>query len=454
MQAHLLSLAESARHIRAGTLSPVDLVEALLAWIDALEPQLQAWVTLDRAGALDTARRCTAEAQRGQIRGPLHGVPVGIKDIFFTAGLRTTCGSRIFADYVPDYDATAVARLKTAGAIILGKTHTTEFATLDPAPTHNPWHLEHTPGGSSSGSGAAVGVCMVAGALGSQTAGSVLRPAAYCGTVGLKPTFGRISRYGVFPVSWRLDHIGVLTRTVEDAALLLQVLAGHDPHDISSAAVSVPDYLAELETCTAPRLGVMRGVFFERAAPEVRQRMEEVIAHLCQAGAQICDIPQPESFVVGYAAHRIIMRVEAAAVHEDLFQQHRDKYRPHIRSFIESGMLIPSVQYVRAQRLRRRLQREMEPHLAQVDAVLTPTTPTPAPHGLHATGDPVFQTPWTFLGIPALTLPCDIAENGLPLGLQLASAPFTEARLLAVARWCERTLAFTVRPTLVEGALA
>jgi len=201
MPAHLLSLAESARQIRTGALSPIDLVEALLAWIDALEPQLQAWVTLDRAGALDSARRCAAEAQRGQIRGPLHGVPVGIKDIFFTAGMRTTCGSQIFADYVPDYDATAVARLKAAGAIILGKTHTTEFATLDPAPTHNPWHLEHTPGGSSSGSGAAVGACMVAGALGSQTAGSVLRPAAYCGTVGLKPTFGRISRYGVFPLS-------------------------------------------------------------------------------------------------------------------------------------------------------------------------------------------------------------------------------------------------------------
>jgi len=276
----------------------------------------------------------------------------------------------------------------------------------------------------------------------------VLRPAAYCGTVGLKPTFVRISRYGVFPVSWRLDHIGVLTRTVADAALLLQVLAGHDPHDISSATEPVPDYLAELETCTAPRLGLMHGIFSERAAPEVRQHMAEVVERLRQAGAEICAIPQPESFVTGYAAHRIIMRVEAAAVHEDLFKQHRDLYRPHIRSFIESGMVIPGVHYVRAQRLRRRLQRELAPHLAQVDALLTPTTSTPAPHGLQATGDPVFQTPWTFLGIPALTLPSGIADNGLPLGLQLASAPFTEARLLAVARWCERTLAFTARPAL------
>ena len=181
--------------------------------------------------------------------------------------------------------------------------------------------------------------------------------------------------------------------------------------------------------------------------------MAEVMECLQQAGAQLCDIPQPESFVPGYAAHRIIMRVEAAAVHDDLFKQHRDLYRPHIRSFIESGMVIPGVQYVRAQRLRRRLQRELAPHLAQVDALLTPTTSTPAPYGLHATGDPALQMPWTFLGIPALTLPSGLADNGLPLGVQLASAPFTEARLLAVARWCERRLGFTARPALVQDTL-
>ena len=452
MSVQMLSLAESARQVRTGQLSPVALVESLLAWIDQLEPKLQAWVTLDRAGALAAAQRCAEEIQQGQVRGPLHGVPVGIKDIFHTAGLRTTCGSAIFAEQVSTYDATVVARLKAAGAIILGKTHTTEFATLDPAPTHNPWHLEHTPGGSSSGSGAAVGAGMVAGALGSQTAGSVLRPAAYCGVVGLKPTFGRISRYGVFPVSWRLDHVGVLTRTVEDAALLLQILAGHDPQDISSSTMPVPDYLTGLEANLAPRLGVMRDFFSAQATPEVRQHMEAIIARLRQAGAEISDIPQPESFLVGLAAHRTIMRVEAAAVHEDLYQQHRDKYRPQIRGFIESGLLIPSVHYIRAQRLRRRLQRELEPYLAHVDALLTPTASAPAPHGLHATGDPMFQTPWTFVGIPSLTLPSGLSAKGLPMGLQLAAAPFAEARLLAVARWCERVLAFTARPALVEAA--
>jgi Asp-tRNA(Asn)/Glu-tRNA(Gln) amidotransferase A subunit family amidase len=425
-------------------------MESTLAWIEAIEPQVQAWVTLDVAGALESAHRCAEELQRGQICGPLHGVPLGIKDIFYTAGMRTTMGSPIFADYVPDYDATTVARLKAAGAIIVGKTQTTEFATLDPAPTHNPWQLSHTPGGSSSGSGAAVGACMIPGALGSQTAGSVLRPAAYCGTVGLKPTFGRISRYGVFPVSWRLDHMGILTRTVEDAALLLQVLAGYDPNDLSSATLPVPDYLQGLETGAAPRFGVMRDFFWERATTAVQRHTEEAIGRLQQAGAQVREVRPPESFAAGFAAHRIIMQVEAAAVHADLFSCHREKYGPHIRSTIEGGILIPGVPYVRAQRVRRRLQRQLEPLLASVDVLLTPTTPTPAPAGLHATGDPVFQTPWTFVGLPSITVPSGLTPEGLPLGLQLVAAPFAEARLLATARWCERTLDFAARPALCE----
>jgi aspartyl-tRNA(Asn)/glutamyl-tRNA(Gln) amidotransferase subunit A len=451
MATPMLSLAESARQVRQGQLSSQDLVTSILSGIDAYEPQVNAWVTLDRPGALAAARRCDQELRQGHVRGPLHGVPVGVKDIFATAGLRTTMGSPLFAEHIPTYDATPVARLKAAGAIILGKTRTTEFATLDPTLTRNPWHLEHTPGGSSSGSGAAVGVYMVAAALGSQTAGSVLRPAAYCGTVGLKPTFGRISRYGVFPVSWRLDHVGMLTRSVEDAALLLQVLAGHDPQDISSATMPVPDYLQGLEACPAPHLGVLRDFFFDQATPEVRQHTEAVIERLRQAGAQISEVSQPASFAVSFAAHRIIMRVEAAAVHADLFQQHRERYGPQIRSFIESGRLIPGVEYVRAQRLRRRLQRELEPLLAGVDAIVTPSTATPAPPGLQATGDPAFQVPWTFAGFPSLTLPSGLSTDGLPLGLQLAAAPFAEDRLLAVAHWCERTLAFTARPAIIGG---
>lgn len=449
MSVHLLGLTESARLIQTGQLSPVELLTALFQHIDTLEPHLQAWVTLDRDGAMAQAQQCTEELGRGAVRGPLHGVPLGIKDIFHVAGLRTTCGSAIFAESISTYDATSVALLKAAGAIILGKTHTTEFATLDPAPTHNPWHLEHTPGGSSSGSGAAVGAYMVAAALGSQTAGSVLRPAAYCGTVGLKPTFGRISRYGVFPVSWRLDHVGVLTRSVADAALLLQILAGADAQDVSASTMPVPDYGAGLEANLAPRIGVIRSFFLERATPEVRHHTEAAIEQLRQAGATVSEVPLPASFEVGYAAHRLIMKVEAAAVHADLYQQHRHLYRPYIRNTIESGMLVPAIHYAKALRLRRRLQRELAPLVASVDVLLTPSTPTPAPPGLHATGDPVFQTPWTFVGLPSLTLPSGLSTDGLPLGLQLIGAAFTEARLLAVARWCERLLAFQAKPALL-----
>jgi aspartyl-tRNA(Asn)/glutamyl-tRNA(Gln) amidotransferase subunit A len=245
--------------------------------------------------------------------------------------------------------------------------------------------------------------------------------------------------------------MGILTRTVEDAALLLQVLAGHDPHDISSATLPVPDYLQSLETATAPRLGVMRDFFWEHATPAVQLQTEEAIARLQQAGAQVSAVRQPQSFAAGFAAHRIIMQVEAAAVHADLFAHHREQYRSHIRSTIEAGLLIPGVSYVRAQRVRRRLQQQLEPLLASVDVLLTPTTPTPAPAGLQATGDPVFQTPWTFVGLPSITVPSSLTPDGLPLGLQLIAAPFAEAQLLAVARWCERTLNFAARPALCQA---
>ena len=221
-----LSVVEAAAQIRDGSLSPVTLAESLLGRIDALDSDLQAWVTIDREAVLATAREREGQASQGEFLGPIHGVPVALKDIFYTAGMLTACGSKVYSDFVPDFDATSVSKIKEAGGIILGKAVTTEFATSDPSPTHNPWNLEHTPGGSSSGSSAAVASRMVPAALGSQTGGSTCRPAAYNGIVGLKPTYGRISRYGVVPVSWSLDHVGILTRTVADAALMLMVLSG------------------------------------------------------------------------------------------------------------------------------------------------------------------------------------------------------------------------------------
>ena len=288
---HELTASEMAQRVRQRECSPVTLVDALLQQIDRLEPKIEAWVTLDRAGALATAKRLEEEAQRGHVQGPLHGVPIGIKDIYYTAGIKTTCGSRIFSDQVPSYDATTVARLKQAGAIILGKTVTTEFATADPGPTRNPWHLDHTPGGSSSGSAAGVAARMIPAALGSQTGGSIQRPAAYCGVFGLKPTHGRVSNYGVFPVSWCLDRMGPLARSVTDIALVLQVLAGHEPMDPSTSRSPVPDYLQAVQRAERPpRLGLVREFYLERADPELRAHTEAVAERLGRAGATVEEV--------------------------------------------------------------------------------------------------------------------------------------------------------------------
>ena len=252
------SAAEVAAGVRAGEVSSLEVVSALLGRIEALEPRLHAWETLDAERALAAARRCDERRARGGPLPLLLGVPYGVKDIYFTRGLRTAAGSPILDGFVPHHDATAVERLAATGTVMLGKTVTTPFAYMDPPPSVNPWHAEHTPGGSSSGAGVAVAARMVPASLGSQTAGSVLRPAAYCGVVGLKPSFGRISRYGVLPAAWSLDTMGVLTRTVEDAALFLQAMAGHDPRDPISSAEPVPDYPVALRRGHPPRLALLR----------------------------------------------------------------------------------------------------------------------------------------------------------------------------------------------------
>jgi len=257
------------RQIGRKKISPVDLAESLLKRIDLLEPSIQAWVTIDRGKVLEEARRKEKEISRGRIRGPLHGIPLGVKDIFYTAGMKTTGGSKVLADFIPSFDSTAVLRLKQAGAIVLGKTATTEFAHADPAPTRNPWNREHTPGGSSSGSAAGVAAGMCPGALGSQTGGSVLRPASYCGVVGLKPTYGRISRYGVLPFSWSLDHVGIFTRNVLDAALLLNVLAGYDPLDPTTGREPVPDYIRSRTPSRGPLIGVVEEFYRKNAEEQV-----------------------------------------------------------------------------------------------------------------------------------------------------------------------------------------
>lgn len=444
-----LTIVQAAEQLRARQLSPVDLVRSCLEHIDRLEPRLQAWVTVDRDGALAAARQCEDEIRSGQYRGPLHGIPVGLKDIFYTKGLKTTAGSPIYADFVPDYDATVVRKLREAGAIILGKAQTTEFAALKPSPTHNPWNLEHTPGGSSSGSAAAVAASMCPAALGSQTYGSTIRPAAYCGCIGLKPTYGRVSAYGMFALCWNLDHVGLFTRTVRDAAILLFVLAGDDPHDPACATLPVPDYRSASFNPLPPRIGLVRDFFLEKANDETQKHVEAIAEQFARAGAAVEEVRLPESFVGEPEAHFKMLYAEAAVSHAATYAQHRERYSPQMQDLIEKGKLISAAEYVTLRRHQQRFRHDMETLCQSVDVLLTPSTPAPAPKGLTSTGDPSFNGPASFSGHPSLNLPSGLSADGLPFGIQLMSAAFREDKLIAAGQWCEAVLDFRQEPPLV-----
>ena len=442
-----LGVAGAAKEIRDKGLSPVTLARSLLDRIDALDPALKAWVTIDREEVISTARELEEELTEKGPRGPIHGVPVGLKDIFYTEGMLTAAGSRIYADFMPEYDATTVTKIKEAGGIILGKAVTTEFAMADPSPTLNPWNKAHTPGGSSSGSSVAVATRMCAAALGSQTGGSTCRPAAYNGIVGLKATYGRISRYGVVPVSWSLDTVGILVRSVEDAAVMLQVMAGYDERDPGSANVTAPDYLQEMsEMDRPPRIGLIREYYSDKSTPEVWSHTESIAQQLAQAGADIVGIGLPASFAMAHDCQRIVSNVECAAFHEQWYRERADDYGEKLRASVEMGMLIPGIRYVQAQRLRRQFRRDMVEMVKKVDAVMTPSAPSPALLGLDSTGDPAFQQPWTSSGLPSIAVPSGLNTAGLPLSVQFGGLPFQEGPLLAAARWCESVLGIDLSP--------
>lgn len=436
-----LSVADTAVMIRRREISCVDLIESLISRSAVLDPKLHVWVTLDVNTVLTTARRRQEELESHGPRGPLHGVPIGVKDIYFTNGIRTTAGSPIHKDFIPTYDATTVALLKQAGAIILGKTVTTEFACMDPPQTRNPWNQSHTPGGSSSGSAAGVSAQLFPAALGSQTAGSVLRPASYTGVVGTKPSFGRVSRYGVFPVSWSLDTMGWFTRSVKDSAVMMSILAGHDPKDPSSSTTPKSDYLPISTTDKpAPRVGILHQMFEDLATVEVWANTETVVEQLRDAGATIQHVSVPTNFNTLLAAHRTIMSVEASTVHDSNFRTRRNDFGPKLRTLLESGTIIPGISYLQAQQVRRKFRHEMESAIRNVDVLLTPSTSTEAPRDLTTTGDPTFQIPWTTCGFPSITLPIGLSSNGLPLGIQLASNLYDEKTLLWAGSWCEQVL--------------
>ena len=432
MEPYKLSLAEASRMIRDGSLTPTRLAESLLDRIERLEPVVEAWVTVDRDAVMEAADAATMEAEEGRIRSPLHGVPIGVKDIFYTKGMRTTMGSALYSGYVPDRDAAVVKALREAGALVLGKTETTEFALHDPAPTRNPWNTLHTPGGSSSGSAAAVSCGMAPMALGSQTGGSVVRPASYCGVVGLKPTYGLLSREGVFPLSWSLDHVGFMTQTVEDAALTLRTLKRD-----AAPARDMDD---------TPRVGLLGGYFKENASDEAWLGFEQAVGKLWGEGAEFIDVELPPSFGMAPNVHRVIMAVEAAAVHEDGFRAAPDGYREYIKGFVSSGLLVPATAYLRAQRIRGVITRDVLSLMRDYDCLACPSTVDTAPRGLEWTGSPAFNAPWSLMSLPSVTVPSGMSEDEMPLGLQLVGWPHRELDLLGVAAWCEDVLGFPEGP--------
>ena len=427
-----LGAVEAARRIRAGAVSPVDLLEACLARIEELDDRLRAWVAVDPAGARATAREREAEARAGRVRGPLHGVPVGVKDIIDVGGMATTGGARPWAHTRPATDATVVARLRAAGAVIVGKTATTEFAYRDPAPTGNPWHLEHTPGGSSSGSGAAVGARMVPLGLGTQTVGSVLRPAAYCGVVGVKASHGLVPVDGVIALAWSLDHVGVLARSVADAALGLGVMAGRQ----LGAEASGP-----------PRLA-LASELVDRAEPAVAGHVRAVADAFARAGARVIEAKLPPSFAEHAAAGLLVLEAEAAAFHDDAYAKHAADFGKEIRALVETGRQRTATAYLKANRARLRFRDDVMAVLAAHDALLSPTAPAPAPRGLAWTGDATLCAPWSYAGVPSISLPSGLSPAGLPLAVQLTSAAGAEEALFTCAAWCENVLHFSAAPTL------
>ncbi len=432
MKPYELSLAEASSKIRDGALSPLDLAESLLDRIDEIEPLLEAWVTVNGDQVKRDAEESIRKLRKGVQRSGIHGIPVGVKDIYFTNGMKTTMGSPIYSNFVPTVDADILISMKEAGGIVLGKTETTEFALHDPAPTRNPWNTGHTPGGSSSGSAAAVasGMCQVA--FGSQTGGSVIRPASYCGIVGVKPTYDLLSRGNVFPLSWSLDHIGYMTRTTQDAHIMLEALTGIEKE--------------LLPRVNAPKVGLLAGYFKENATEEVWQGFEKTVAKIWGEGADVEMAILPESFNLAPDVHRVIMSVETAAVHEDMFKTRWDEYRSYMRGFIASGLLVPATAYLRAQRLRGQIILDMRKMIEQFDCVICPSATDSAPEGLEWTGSPAFNSPWSLTGFPSITVPSSLTENGLPLGLQIIGTPYSEWELLRIAAWCEDKLRFGTRP--------
>jgi Asp-tRNA(Asn)/Glu-tRNA(Gln) amidotransferase A subunit family amidase len=436
-----LSAVDAAQQIREGTLSSEDLVKACLERIRELEPKIQAWTFLDEAHALAQASAADELRRSGQAVGPLCGVPVGVKDIIDTADMPTENGTVLHAGRTPRHDAAVVTRLRAAGAIILGKTVTTECAYFHPGKTRNPHDPDHTPGGSSSGSAAAVAAGMVPLALGSQTNGSLIRPAAFCGVYGFKPTHGLIPRTGILKLSHTLDHVGVFARTLEDIALAAEELVGYDEGDPDTrprARVPFRAVAAE-EPPIPPVIAFVKTPMWKHAEPETQEAFAELVEAL---GDRVEEVELFPSATEAWDWHKTVMEAEMAANLEREWLSGREKLSEKLRALIERGREIRAVDYQRALARIAPVQESFEELFTQrYDAILTPAAPGTAPKGLDSTGDPSFCTLWTLVGLPAVSMPLLQGANGLPLGVQLVGRRHFDARLLRTARWLARQVA-------------
>lgn len=463
------SAREVARQVRARELSAVEVVRSALERIDRLNPQLRAFLTVTGDQALRAAAQVDRDVAAGRVL-PLAGVPLAVKDSFWTKGVRTTAGSRVLADFVPSEDATAVARLTAAGAVMVGKASMHEFAygftnrNAVHGDCKNPWDPTRIPGGSSGGNAAALATGMALGAVGGDTGGSVRQPAALCGVVGLKVTYGRVSRHGGIPLSWSMDTVGPMTRTVADAAALLQAMAGHDPKDPASSRLPVADYLAAAAgDLKGLRLGVPHNVFMEAMEPDVAAAIQEALGTLKQAGATVVDVRFPPiDPVVG--AHRAIIFSEASAAHQELIRTRGAELSDDVRPLLQAGLFLSAADYLAAQQARRKIIADYRALWQSFDVLVTPTSPVAAtPIGdttvrLAGKDQPLVRVfldqtlPFNLTGQPALSLPCGFTRAGLPVGLQLVGRPFEEDLLLRAGAAYERETNWHRRvPRLVAG---
>ena len=458
-----LTIREASTLLHSRELSPVELTRAFLERISQLDDTLQAYITVLPERAMAAARTAEAEILRGDYRGPLHGIPIALKDLYDTQGIRTTASSRVMADRIPTADATTTARLEAAGAILLGKLAMHEFALGGPDPSNgfplarNPWNPDYIPGGSSSGSGTAIAAGLCMGSLGSCTGGSIRGPAAYCSIVGLKATYGRVSRYGVVPLSWSLDHCGPMTWTVADSALMLQAIAGYDPKDPTSSQAPVPDYTTALrQEVAGVTIGVPRHFFFAddpQIDRDTLSLVDRALTDLEALGARIETVTIP-SLAYSGAAQPVIMLSEAFAYHEHNLRRRPEAFGDMVRARFRTGGLFTSSDYVQAQRVRNVLKRECAEVLQRVDVLVSPTMSSPAPSFasvdvMTTARRPSFTGPYNLTGMPAISVPCGFTPSGLPVGLQIAGKPFDEPTVLRVAHTYEQQARwFEHRPAL------